>query len=85
MNALEKESQRRKLAETEVKGLVRKTLSPRDWEECLHQACLNGEDQMLVINLVRLMKSGISARNPMQILILKNFSVSSRKLRVLAQ
>ena len=27
---------------------------------------------MLVINLVRLMKSGISARNPMQILILKN-------------
>ena len=30
------------------------------------------EDQMLVINLVRLMKSRISARNPMQILILKN-------------
>ena len=72
MNALDEESQRRKLAETEVKELVRKTLSPRDWEECLHQACLNGEDQMLVINLVRLMKSGISARNPMQILILKN-------------
>lgn len=72
MNALEKESQRRKLAETEVKELVRKTLSPRDWEECLHQACLNGEDQMLVINLVPLMKSGISARNLMQILILKN-------------
>ena len=56
MNALEKGSQRRKLAETEVKELVRKTLSPRDWEECLQQACLNGEDQML--NLVSKLQKG---------------------------
>ena len=34
---------------------------------------------MLVINLVRLMKSEISARNPMQILILKNLVAKLQK------
>jgi len=65
MNALEVETQKRKMAEANVKQLVRRTLTPTDWEESLHQACLSGEDQMLAINLVRLLKSGISARNPM--------------------
>ena len=31
-----------------------RTLTPRDWEESLHQACENGDDQVLAINLVRL-------------------------------
>ena len=57
-HALEAEKQRRKLAEAEVKELGRKTLTPRDWKDCLHQVCLNGDDQMLVINLVRVMKYG---------------------------
>lgn len=79
MDALEVETQKRKSAEGNVKQLVRRTLTPTDWEESLHQACLSGEDQMLAINLVRLLKSGISARNPMQILVLKNLTSKLQK------
>ena len=78
-NALEVEKQRRKLTKAEVKELVRKTLTPRDWGDCLHQACLSGDDQMLVINLVCLMKTRNSQRNPMQILVLKNLTSKLQK------
>ena len=79
MDALEVETQKRKLAEANVKQLVRRTLTQRDWEESLHEACRSEEDQILAINLVRLLKSGISARNPMQILVLKNLTSKLQK------
>ena len=79
IDALEVEKQRRKLAEAEVKQLVKRTLTPRDWEESLHQACENGDDQVLAINLVRLMKTGISERNPVQMLIIKNLTSKLQK------
>ena len=55
-----------------VKQLVKTTLTLKDWEDNLHAACLNGEDQRLVINLVRLLSMGISERNPMQMLVIRN-------------
>jgi len=61
------------------KQQVRRTLTPTNWKESLHKACLSGEDQRLAINLVCLLKSGISAWNPMQILVLKNLMLKLQK------
>ena len=47
-------------------------LSPMDWEERLHDSCMNGEDQKLVIDLVRLLKMGKSEKNPIQFMVLRN-------------
>ena len=55
-----------------MKPLVRATLTPKEWEDSLHAACLNGEDQRLVISLVRLLRMGISERSPMQMLVIRN-------------
>ena len=72
VDALEIETQKRKLSEAKIKQLVRATLSPKEWEESLHAACLNGEDQRLVTNLVRLLRMGVSERSPMQVLVISN-------------
>ena len=72
VNALEIETQKRKLSETKMKQLIRANLSPKDWEESLHSACLNGEDQRLVVNLVRLLRIGVSRHRPMQIMVIRN-------------
>lgn len=79
IDTLEVEKQFRKMTEAEVKVLVRRTLTPRDWEESPHQACQNGDDQVLSINLVCLMKTGISERNPIQMLIIKNLTSKLEK------
>lgn len=71
-NALEIKYQCRRAAEAKVKQLVRISLSPRQWEERLHDSCLNGEDQRLAIDLVRLLKMGISEKNPVQMLVIRN-------------
>ena len=72
VNALEVETQKRKLSEAKMKQLVRVVLSPKDWEESLHSACLNGEDERLVVNLVRLLRMGVSERSPMLIVVIRN-------------
>lgn len=55
-----------------MKQLVKTTLTSKDWEDILHAACLNGEDQRLVINLVRLLRMGILERSPKQMLVIRN-------------
>lgn len=72
VDALEIETQKRKLSEAKIKQLVRATLSPKEWEESLHAACINGEDQRLETNLVRLLRMGVSERSPMQVLVIGN-------------
>lgn len=72
VNALEVETQKRKLSEAKMKQLIRAKFSSKDWEESLYSACLDGEDQRLVVNLVRLLRMGLSQRNPMQIEIIRN-------------
>ena len=52
-------------------------LSPMDWEERLHDSCMNGEDQKLVIDLVRLLKMGKSEKNPIQFMVLRKFGVEA--------
>ena len=52
--------------------MVRIALSPREWEERLHDLCLKREDQRLAIVLVRLMKMGVSDKKPMQVLVIRN-------------
>ena len=81
-NALEIESQRRRAAESNVMKLIRIGLSPREREERLHDSCLNGEDQRLAIDLVRLLKMGVSEKNPVQMLVIRNL-VSSPSLNQL--
>ena len=72
VDALEIETQKRKLSEEKMKQLVRATLSPKEWEESLHAACLNGDDLSLVVNLVRLLRMGVSERHPVQVVVIRN-------------
>ena len=72
VNVLEVETKKRKLSEAKMKQLITAKFSPKDWEESLHSACLDGEDQRLVVNLVRLLKMGVSERSPMQIEVIRN-------------
>ena len=72
VDALEIETRKRKQSEEKMKQLVKTTLTPKDWEDNLHAACLNGEDHRLVINLIRLLRMGISERSPMQLLVIRN-------------
>ena len=72
INALEVKTQKHKLSEAKMKQLITAKFSPKDWEESLHSACLDGEDQRLVINLVRLLRMGVTERNPMQIEVIRN-------------
>ena len=70
--ALNTEAQRRKTAEKRVKELVQIQLSPNEVEDRLMDSCMAGDEQKLVVDLVRLFKSGIARKNPVQILVLKN-------------
>ena len=48
-------------------------MAPKDWGgDNIHAACLNGEDQRLVISLVHLLSIGISQCSPMQMLVIRN-------------
>ena len=62
-----------------MKQLIRANLSPKDWEESLHLACLNGEDQRLVVNLVHLLRMGASKNRPMQTVVMKNLVSTLQK------
>ena len=70
--ALNKEGQRRKAAEKQVKEIARIQLAPKDIEACLLDSCFAGDEQKLIIDLVRLFKSNIVQKKPVQILVLKN-------------
>lgn len=47
-------------------------LAPREIEDCLLDSCIAGDEQKLVIDLVRLLKSSATKRKPVQILVLQN-------------
>ena len=72
IDSLEIETQRRRIAEARLKQMVKVTLTQKDWEERLHDSCINGEDQRLVIDLVRLLKMDISQSNPIQLMVIRN-------------
>jgi len=72
IDSLEIETQRCRMAEARVKQMVKVTLTQKDWEERLHDSCMNGEDQRLVIDLVRLLKMDISQSNPIQLMVIRN-------------
>ena len=71
-DALSKEGERRKAAENHVKELVSIKLSPKDVEDCLMGSCMAGDEEKLIVDLVRLFKSGIAHKKPVQILVLRN-------------
>lgn len=55
-------------------------LAPSEIEGCLLDSCIAGDDQKLVINLVRLFQqSGTANNNPVQILVLRNLVSKLRK------
>ncbi len=60
------------MAEAKVKHMLKVTLSQKECEEKLHDSCINGEDQRLSIDLVRLLKMGILDSNPIQFMVLRN-------------
>ena len=72
MDTLKIETQRRRMAEAKVKQMIQVQWSPKDWEQRLHDSCINGEDQRLVIDLVRLLKMGMSQSSPIQMMVLRN-------------
>ena len=55
-------------------------LAPSEIEGCLLDSCIAGDDQKLVIDLVRLFQqSGTANNNPVQILVLRNLVSKLRK------
>jgi len=78
MDSLEIETQRHGIAEVRVKQMVKVTLQ-KDWEERLHDSCMNGEDQRLVIDLVRLLKMDISKSNPIQLMVMQTLVYKLQK------
>ena len=70
--ALNKEGQLRKAAQKQVRELARVQLAPKDVEDCLMDSCITGDEQKLVVDLVRLFSSGTGQKKPVQILVLKN-------------
>lgn len=54
-------------------------LAPSEIEGCLLDSCIAGDDQKLVIDLVRLFQSGTANKNPVEILVLRNLVSKLRK------
>ena len=71
-DALNKEGQIRKAAQKQFRELARVQLAPKDVEDCLMDSCITGDEQKLVVDLVRLFSSGRGQKKPVQILVLKN-------------
>lgn len=71
-DALEKAEFQRHSAQKQVKEMAKVKLAPREIEDCLLDSCIAGDEQKLVIDLVRLLKSGATKRKPVQILVLQN-------------
>ena len=71
-DALEKAENRRRSTEKHFKELAKVQLAPRELEDCLLDSCIAGDEQKLVIDLIRLLKSDIAKKKPVQILVLQN-------------
>ena len=71
-HALGVEMERRKDIERQLRKLAQIKLSHEEWSDCLFDSCVNGQDKKLVIDLVRLFKSGASEKKPVQLLVIRN-------------
>ncbi|KAL9977299.1 hypothetical protein ACROYT_G014689 [Oculina patagonica] len=71
-DALEKAEYGRRSAQKKIKEMAKVKLAPREIEDCLLDSCIAGDEQKLVIDLVRLLKSDMAKRKPVQILVLQN-------------
>ena len=71
-DALEKTEYHRRSAQKQIKEIAKVKLAPKEIEDCLLDSCMSGDEQKLVIDLVRLLKSGMAQRKPVQILVLQN-------------
>lgn len=60
--------------------MVQIALSLTEWEDRLHDSCLNGEDHRLVIDLVRWLKMGVLEKKGMQVLVIRNWFPSSKEI-----
>ena len=69
--ALEKPEYHHKSAQKQIKEIAKEKLAPKEIEYCLLDSCISGDEQKL-IDLVRLLKSGMAKRKPVQILVLQN-------------
>ena len=71
-DALEKAEYHRRSALKQIKEIAKVKLAPKEIEDCLLDSCISGDEQKLVIDLIRLLKSGMAKRKPVQILVLQN-------------
>ena len=69
--ALANEVDRRNTADKQVSALLQVKLSPLEWETQLQESCRN-DDQKLIIDLAQLFKSGISKKQSVQVIVIKN-------------
>ena len=71
-DALDKAEYYRRSAQKQIKEMAKVKLAPKEIEDCLLDSCIAGDEQKLIIDLVRLLKSGMAKTNPVQILVLQN-------------
>ena len=71
-DALEKEKSRLLCPQKQINKLAKVKHAPKEMEACLLDCCISGDEQKLVIDLIRLFKSGFSKTKPVQILVLQN-------------
>ena len=71
-DALEKAQYRQRSAQKQLQEMAKVKLAPREIEGCLLDSCITGDDQKLVIDLVRLFQSGTANKKPVQVLVLRN-------------
>ena len=78
-DALEKAEYRQRSAQKQLQEMAKVKLAPSEIEGCLLDSCIAGDDQKLVIDLVRLFQSGTANKHPVQILVLRNLASKLRK------
>ena len=71
-DALKIAEYRQRSAQKQLQEMAKVKLAPREIEGCLLDSCITGDDQKLVIDLVRLFQSGTANMNPLQVLVLRN-------------
>ena len=73
-DALEKAEYRQRSAQKQLQEMAKVKLAPSEIEGCLLDSCIAGDDQKLVIDLVRFFQSGTANKNPVQILVCETLS-----------
>ncbi|CAH3023169.1 unnamed protein product [Porites evermanni] len=73
-DALEKAEYRQRSAQKQLQEMAKVKLAPSEIEGCLFDSCIAGDDQKLVIDLVRFFQSGTANKNPVQILVCETLS-----------